>query len=329
MPTTFRKSSKNPIVGRRVGSFHSVHAANPDIVRFRDRHLLIYRGQDEEGHDQIGVATNSGSAFEPASWILPTVPCIAVDPDPSAFDSGHILDPAGLVVDDKLCVYYTAHRSDWASWNVPSHIGLAVSFDGKVFEKRRVPIIEGMAPEAVVHNDRVFLIFQRLTGDGAFAFYRAESSDGVHFEEGTVCRIFAPSHAAGSFDEHSISTGRVWREGDWFVMAYGGCRRFTDYPEAIGIARSRDLRQWERYPGNPVLRRGRAGSWDEGALWFATGYRVEETTYLFYEGAGRSPRARNDRRLARLCRDNDYGGYAEIAFSQIGLAAAKGRLSDW
>jgi predicted GH43/DUF377 family glycosyl hydrolase len=329
MSERFRKFSQNPVIARLPGSFHSVHAANPDIVRFRGRHLLIYRGQDERGHDEIGVATGDGSAFDPVAWDLPDVPSIRVGDDPNAFDSGHILDPAGIVLDDRLFVYYTAHRSDWRSWNVPSHIGLAVSEDGVAFEKHGSPIIEGMAPEVVALDNRVHLIFQRLASEGVFSFYIVESPDGIHFDQAGVQEILTPSRIAGQFDEHSISTARVWREDDWFLMAYGGCRRFTDYPEAIGLARSRDLRRWERYPGNPVLRRGRPGTWDEGALWFATCFRSEETTYLYYEGVGRTPSARGDRELANLCRHTDYGGYAETAFSQIGLAMAKGRLADW
>ena len=327
MPVFFRRSPANPIVSRTPGTFHAVHAANPDIVDFRGEHLMIFRGQDEGGHDQIGVATGGRGKFNPTRWSLPAGPCIRVDEDPAAFDSGHILDPAAIVVEDRLYVYYTAHRADWQSWNVPSHIGLAISDDGRTFRKHREPIIEGMAPEIVEWNGKFHLILQRLSADGSLAFYLAESPDGLHF--GTPHVILEPSRTDGRFDAHSISTARVWSEGEWFLMAYGGCRRFPDYPEAIGLARSRDLVHWERHPGNPVLERGRAGTWDEGALWFATGHRVGDTTYLYYEGVGRSPEACQNPAYARRCRNEDYGGYADIAFSQIGLAVAHGSLGEW
>jgi len=327
MPVRFRKSPANPIIPRIPGSFHSVHVANPDVVEFRGEHLMIYRGQDERRHDQLGVATGGGGRFNPTRWSLPDTPCIRVDENPAAFDSGHILDPAAIVVGGQLYVYYTAHSADWQSWNVPSHIGLAISDDGRTFRKHGEPVIEGMAPEIVAWNGKFHLILQRLSQDGSLAFYLAESRDGLNF--GSPRLILEPTRTAGQFDAYSISTARIWQEEDWFLMAYGGCSRFPDYPEAIGLARSRDLAHWERYPENPVLRRGRAGSWDEGALWFATGYQVGDTTYMYYEGAGRSPAARGTRALARRCRNEDYGGYADIAFSQVGMAVAHGRLANW
>ncbi len=114
-------------------------------------------------------------------------------------------------------------------------------------------------------------------------------------------------------------------------MAYGGCDRYFDYPGAIGLARSHDLRNWERYPGNPILERGLPGSWDEGALWFATVLKVGHTYYLCYEGTGtglgsETPEAR---KASRLCREEDYGGYAKTSFSQIGLATYEGRRPEW
>ena len=33
--------------------------------------------------------------------------------------------------------------------------------------------------------------------------------------------------------------------------------------EQTGVATSRDLRRWERYPGNPIISNGPDGSWDE------------------------------------------------------------------
>jgi hypothetical protein len=115
-------------------------------------------------------------------------------------------------------------------------------------------------------------------------------------------------------------------------MFYGGCSRWPDYPEAIGLARSRDLVNWERYPGNPVLERGTAGDWDEGALWFATVERIGGVYHLWYEGVGSDESLSGEARkeASRLCRNEDYGGYAETAFSQIGYALFQGSLiEDW
>lgn len=114
-------------------------------------------------------------------------------------------------------------------------------------------------------------------------------------------------------------------------MTYGGCDRYFDYPLAIGLARSPDLLHWERYPGNPILTRGEAGTWDEGALWFATVYKKGQTYFLWYEGTGTGLglASAEARRLSQQCREEDYGGYAESSFSQIGLATFTGKLPAW
>jgi predicted GH43/DUF377 family glycosyl hydrolase len=170
-------------------------------------------------------------------------------------------------------------------------------------------------------------LFQRRTEDGYFEIHLVDSRDGIHFPEERRRTVFTPSRKPGSFDRYSISTARILKEGDRYYMAYGGCDRYHDYPGAIGLARSRDLESWERYPGNPVLERGHRGDWDEGAVWFATMHEVSGTYYLWYEGAGAGPGAADS--ASRLCRDEDYGGYERTSFSQIGLAACRGVSLDW
>lgn len=113
-------------------------------------------------------------------------------------------------------------------------------------------------------------------------------------------------------------------------MTYGGCPRYFDYPVAIGLARSNDLLHWERYPGNPILERGLPGTWDEGALWFATVLKKDQTYYLWYEGAGTGLDldSQENKEASWLCREEDYGGYASCSFSQIGLAKYEGDMPN-
>ncbi len=329
----FQRFAGNPIIPRTGGTFYSVHSANPDILLFRDRYFFYFRGQGKDGHDQIGVAYASPQDFDGIHWrMYPGNPIIPVSQDPSDFDSGYILDPAAIELYGIVYLFFTAHRIDWKDWDIPSYIGLAISEDGIRFEKHAGnPIIVGTEPEVVLHEGRIYLFFQRKTADGYFQIYYSQSDDGIHFSEEPPHLVFGPSKQSGTFDQFSISTIRIWAEGDLFYMAYGGCDRYFDYPGAIGLARSHDLRNWERYPGNPILERGLPGSWDEGALWFATILKVGHTYYLCYEGTGtglgsETPEAR---KASRLCREEDYGGYAKTSFSQIGLATYEGRVPEW
>ncbi|MBN1350305.1 hypothetical protein JXJ21_12900 [candidate division KSB1 bacterium] len=329
----FSRARLSPIIPRTPGTFYSVHVANPDLLLFKGKVHLYFRGQAEPGYDQIGVAYATPEAFDGVHWeMCADNPVISVSRNRADFDSGYILDPAAIAVDNRVYLYYSAHRYDWQNWNIPSHIGLAISDDGTHFSKYvDNPIIEGTAPEIVWHKNRLVLFFQKRTPEGNFNIYCCPGRDAFHFEPELAVTVFGPSKQPGAFDSYSISTVRIFREHDWFYMFYGGCDRFFDYPCAIGLARSRNLLEWERYPGNPVFERGEAGTWDEGALWFATVYKEGNTYFMWYEGTGTglgldSPEARA---ASRLAVDEDYGGYRTTSFSQIGLAVFERSSLAW
>lgn len=328
----FKKMPENPVIARTPGTFYSKYVANPDVIRFRDHYFLYFRGQDEHGHDQIGLGCCSAAAFDGVHWIIPDQnPVIRVSEHPDAFDTGHILDPAALEINSRIYLYYTAHHRNWRSWNMPSHIGLAISEDGYHFEKVSQPIVDGMAPEVVFYQGGIFLFYQRLNRSKSFDVFCSASTDGITFAQTGERQVFNASGQEGAFDSFSISTVRIWQEDDLFFMTFGGCNRFTDYPVAIGLARSQDLYHWERYPGNPILERGELGTWDEGALWFATVYKNQEIYYLWYEGTGTGLSQNNDQAISAShdCRQKDYGGYGVTSFSQIGLAHLNARTLNW
>ncbi len=328
----FKRYMSNPVISRTPGSFYSIHAANPDILLFNKRYHFYFRGQAEEGHDQIGVAYSDINTFDGINWKMSSAnPVIRVGRDPSDFDSGYILDPAAIELNGRVYLYYSSHNIAWRNWNIPSYIGLATSEDGTYFKKfLDNPIIEGTAPEVVKHNGNIYLFFQNKHSDGYFEIYCGQTPDGILFDK-PADKVFGPSRVDGAFDRFSISTIRIWSEGDWFYMTYGGCPRFFDYPVAIGLARSKDLLHWERYPGNPILERGSPGTWDEGALWFATVLKKGPTYYLWYEGTGtgQGVESGENKDASRLCREEDYGSYADCSFSQIGLATYGGKMPDW
>lgn len=329
---TFTRHPDNPVIPRTPGTFFSTHSANPDLLLFNNTIFFYFRGQAEAGHDQIGVGFASTANFDGIHWQLSMEsPVIRVGENPENFDSGHILDPAAIVWNGRVYLYYSAHNIFWKTRKVPSSVGLAVSEDGIHFEKHlHNPVVYGTAPEAIVFQNRVYLFFQRRTAGGFFEIHCCHSDDGVHFPEENCKVVFRPSNVPGAFDRFSISTVRIWQEGEWFYMAYGGCDRYYDYPIAIGLARSKDLLSWERYPGNPVFERGEPGMWDEGAVWFATIFRHKEKYLLWYEGTGCGLGVETERarQASQECREQDYGGYANTSFSQIGLAIFEGSL-DW
>ena len=342
----FTRHKRNPIIPTTPETFTSVHTANPDVLLFRGRYHLYFRGHGDAsrrldeaagfvgvsasgGHDQIGVAYADPKGFDGARWeMYAGNPVIRPGTEPEAIDSGHVLDPAAVVLDGRVHLYYTAHSLDPATG---SSTGLAVSDDGTHFEKVPGPVVPAIAPEAVVHDGRIYLLCSKPGAGGHFEILAFVSRDGLRFEQASKSAVLRPSGITGAFDRVSVTTVRIWREGEWFYMTYAGCDRYPDYPGAIGLARSRDLLDWERYPGNPIFERGEPGTWDEGALWFPTVEKIGGTYYLWYEGGGAglglaTPEARE---ASRRARDENYGGYGTTARSQIGLATYSGKLPAW
>ena len=186
------------------------------------------------------------------------------------------------------------------------------------------------APEVVIRDDVIHLFYQRKVDDH-FEFFVCTSDDGIGFDKEDEKVIFRPAENKDELDSFSVSTCRIMQEDGIYYMTYGMCDKFDDYPIAFGLAKSTDLMNWKRFPGNPIMTRGKAGEWDEGAIWFGTVYKYSNTYYLYYEGTGaglgtKSPKALS---ASEMCRNNDYGGYAKTSFSQIGLAAFKGQIPSF
>jgi len=82
-------------------------------------------------------------------------PVIRQGKDKEDFDSAHVLDPATVVLDGKIYLYYTAYSATVGK----EGIGLVVSKDGINFDKiRNNPVIAGaVMPEVVLHEKRVYL----------------------------------------------------------------------------------------------------------------------------------------------------------------------------
>ena len=324
----FERVSPHPYLPRVPGTFFSVLTANPAVVEFKGETLLFFRGQDETGADQIGLWKTPSDQVDGVTWATQfPEPVIPVSTDPGAPDQSYILDPAVVARGDSLFVYYTGKTNGADTF---STVSLAISTDGETFEKwEGNPVLrDAIAPEVVLHDGTFYLFYQRLHPDRYWEVYVATSRDGVTFDVENERKVFGPSREAGAFDEHSVATVRIVLEDGIFYMTYAACREYLDYPESIGLARSRDLVTWERYPGNPVFERGAPGTWDEGALWFPEVQRVDGRYLMWYEGtgAGLGMASQAAREASRLARDEDYGGYRTTSFSQIGLAVFEGDL---
>ncbi len=74
---------------------------------------------------------------------------------------------------------------------------------------------------------------------------------------------------------------KVYKIGDTYWMYYSG----SDGKKVCsGLALSSNLREWQRYQGNPLLETGPKGTWDEQCAEIISLVQAEDGYVLFYEG---------------------------------------------
>lgn len=300
---TWTRYEGNPVFPAVRGTWMESQTANPDLLRKDDTLYMYFRGQ-RDGHDRIGFATIPVNRFDGVTWEIFPKPVIDVG-DTASWDENHALDPATVLVKGKVFLYYTgvSPRADRA-------ICLATSEDGRHFNKyEKNPVVIGGAPEIVYHNGRFYLCFWKKKPAGpGYQIHLATSPDGYDFTEVSPDPVIAVG-PAGSWDSHTTETPRIFSEGGVFYMLYCASDRHNDYPADAGLATSRDLIHWQKYPGNPIFSRGPAGAWDEGAIWFTTVEKINGRYYMWYEGYGGGE--------ARI---KPYGSYLKGGKSQVGMA---------
>lgn len=276
------KHRPEPAIPPNGDSWQAVWTANPDFLEFNGRHLLYYRGNGtwpgrEETHDRIGVAevlAIEGDRLE-LELLNGGAPIFDVG-DPEAFDGIDALDPASVIFQGKVFLYYSAIGSG------PDSVGLAVSDDGVCFTKVG-KIMTGRAPDVVVYGDRLRMVYQRADEAGNYQVYLAESEDGLTFQDVLAEPVFRPT--PGSWDCLSIATVRLGVEDGWIYAIYGGSSYLADEPDYFGLARTQDMVAWEFHPGNPVFGCGAKGAPDGGAIWFPALHATDDAFVLLYEGS--------------------------------------------
>ena len=302
----WKRSPQNPIIPPKKGTWYEVQTANPDLLKIDDKYFMYFRGQ-QGGHDRIGLGTCNVDDFDGINWEILEKSLIDVGPEGS-WDESHVLDPATVLVDGVVYLYYSA-----VSPSCDRSICMATSTDGINFQKyEKNPVVIGGGPEIVYHNGIFYLYYWKTGRKGVgFELYLALSSDGFNFTESTLPVL--PVGDDKAWDSHTVETPRIYKEQDHYFMFFCGSNINDDYPYDVGIAVSKDLLHWEKYAKNPIYSRGEEGAWDEGAIWFPTVEKINDTYYLWYEGYG-----------GGTARFEVYGTYLKGGKSQIGLATLKG-----
>ena len=113
------------------------------------------------------------------------------------------------------------------------------------------------APDVIKDGSSYKMWFSGFDGS-SWRIGFATSSDGCIWTKSAENPVLQPG-APGCWDDGNLSFPAVLRDGVTYLMYYVGQNGSF---QSIGLATSSDGTAWTRYPGNPVLGNGGAGTWE-------------------------------------------------------------------
>lgn len=221
-------------------------------------------------------------------------PRIVLEVDPTiGWEKDNVNRPHVLQVGSKWYMWYTGQNRETKI----SAIGLAVSEDSETWERVGThPILEPagrweknnvMCPH-VLYEDGTFRMW--YSGGEMYepdAIGYAESEDGVHWRRPLSDPVIYP--AGGWEADRTTAACIVPRADDYLAFYIGFASGYEDCQ--IGMARSVDgIRNWERYPKNPIISPGPAGSWEDCNVYKPYVVRFRDRWYLWYNASRHSDR---------------------------------------
>lgn len=264
------------------------HAALPCTAHVSDSTTSVYfSGRDDANRAHVGRFNFDPHNPEPLSLH----PKPVLEPGAlGAFDDSGVTVSCVVPHDGKLWLYYTG----WSlGVTVPFYlaIGLAVSNDGKTFQRfSQAPII-GRSPAdpymaaspSVIHDGERWRMWyvscQRWeeSAEGPKHYYHiryAESQDGIDWDcNGHVCIDFESEH------EYAFGRPCVVKDDDCYRMWY--CIRGDAYH--IGYAESADGLAWERKDAEAGITESEVG-WDAAMMAYPHVFDAAGSRWMLYNG---------------------------------------------
>jgi beta-1,2-mannobiose phosphorylase / 1,2-beta-oligomannan phosphorylase len=223
-----------------------------------------------------------------------TAPRTCLEPDATiAWEKDDVHRPHVLQVGDTWYLWYSAENRETDR----TQIGLATSRDGVHWERNgNEPVLSPgggwekanvMCPHVVFENG----IFKMWYSGGEMyepdAIGYAESDDGIHWRREATNPVIRPQ--GGWERDRTTAACIVRREKDYLAFYIGMANGYENC--RIGMARSADgIHGWERYPGNPILGLGPAGSWDDCNVYKPYAALFGGRWYLWYNASRNSDR---------------------------------------
>jgi len=214
------------------------------IVDASNNYKMWFANILSNGTANIGLAVSTDgynwNLGSPTSVILPG----------NLWDS-HFVVPGAVISKDSL--YYMFYNG--GNDNNTCHVGLAKSFDGKVWTKEALPVFSPLTfanetkvvVNSVVIVSEMFYMYYSSHKNGRSEICLATSSDGLSWTRHSANPILVPTanwESLGIYNPSAIKDGNIYR------MVYMNVAQSSN---SFGLAVSNDGINWEKESSNPFF----------------------------------------------------------------------------
>ena len=279
--TTWTKHMGNPVLDLGpAGSWDDSGVVLPSVIFDSNDYKMWYHGDD-------GSTTRIGYATSPdrITWAKSgSNPILDLGPAGS-WDDTSILEPTVLFDGSMYHMWYQGFDGSLR------RIGYATSPDGVVWTKSGSnPVLDLGAAGSwddlelrqpfVILDGALFRMWYTGSNGTIQQFGYATSPDGVNWTKHNENPIMGLG-PSGSWDDVWIASPRVLITQSSYEVFYSA---FDGSNIRIGYAISPDGLAWTKYDGNPVIKEGSNGTWDDKFL-FVGSVILDDSTYnLWYAG---------------------------------------------
>jgi len=253
---SWTKYSENPVLTLGPpGSWDSGNLGDPEVIKDGSVYKIWYCGNDGM-IDRIGYATSTDGI----NWTK-YGPVIEPGATGTWDDSG--TGELSIIKDSNTYkLWYSGYDG------VHGRIGYATSNDGINWQKYAGnPVLdivssdslenESVTEMSVIKDGKTYKMWFTANDEGPIGY--AISDDGIYWMKYPRNPVL-DFGSLGTWDNDEVDNPCVIKNDDIYEMWYGGEHNDVS---AIGYATSREGIWWEKYGGNPVLKAGLPGSWDD------------------------------------------------------------------
>lgn len=270
------KCAYNPVLPPKgpPGSWDAMQAFPGGVLRVGGLFYLAYTGidasdpsQEGGGFGRLGLATS----HDLVTWAQdPNNPVLGPGPA-GAWDSNHLqFGPITRTADGGYAVTYQAWNPMTKRWH-----GIGVAFAktplGPYLKYKDNPVLRPSANPGEFDGEHIHLHTIIRKPDGSYAMLYtgfssgyaagrpgdrgglATSRDLIHWVKYRGNPVFDLGPSGEWDDGHVRPKGLVWMRG-WYYMFHEGAHFDGKvWFDEVGMARSKDLIHWQRFPHNPII----------------------------------------------------------------------------